>query len=711
LIVLALALILRLAYLLEYYQSPYWEQLTVDNWYHHHWAESLAEGNILGDTTYFRAPLYVYSLGALYAVFGSSLWVGRLFGLFIGLGTVVMTYVLARRFFGYVTAAFAAALYAALPVVIYFESELLLDPLFTLLGLVAIWRFLTWYKSDLRRDLFVAGLAFGLAAICRPTILVVVSVAVLWIIVRRWRAGRRSTGTLFGSLALFATGLAVCIGPVFVRNLVVTGDPVLIASQGGINLYLGNNEDADGLSAVMPEPLGHNWQIRQITYVAESSKGRKLKPSEVSDYWSQRAIRWMATHPHEFLALLARKFIYQLGNREISNNRPLQAHFASLRLLRYNPLSFGLIFPLAVLGAVVMFRRSFEFRFVIMSMAALIAGIALFFFNSRFRLPLLPYYSLLATGGLAWLLTTWRKRPLLILAVLIPVVGLGWWSYHPPIAYPEGLSVQSLTSRGLYLYSRGEYDGALASFRQAAEVRPDLAEVNLNLGAVYVRLGEMDSARVYFTREAELHPQRHKTFQNLASLYLAEGRPEAARAMAALALSLAPYDISSHLVHMRALAADTLVDFDRVIKAVDEASAATDDDLKVLNEGAGILVNGGEIELALRYLHRAEVAKPPPIETDDQAFGVGFEHGRRQFEQTRAATYYLLGYCHARLGRLDQAVTFTERAISADSMLVEAYVNLYAGYLAQGRLMEADSVRAEAEERFPGRDLIQTVQP
>ena len=100
-IVLALALILRLAYLLEYYQSPYWEQLTVDNWYHHHWAESLAGGNVLGDTTYFRAPLYVYCLGALYAVFGSSLWVGRLFGLFIGLGTIAMTYVVARRFLGY----------------------------------------------------------------------------------------------------------------------------------------------------------------------------------------------------------------------------------------------------------------------------------------------------------------------------------------------------------------------------------------------------------------------------------------------------------------------------------------------------------------------------------------------------------------------------------------------------------------------------------
>ena len=57
--IIGLALVIRVVYLLQYQQSALWDQLTVDNWYHHNWANSLAEGNLFGDTTYFRAPFYI----------------------------------------------------------------------------------------------------------------------------------------------------------------------------------------------------------------------------------------------------------------------------------------------------------------------------------------------------------------------------------------------------------------------------------------------------------------------------------------------------------------------------------------------------------------------------------------------------------------------------------------------------------------------------
>jgi hypothetical protein len=156
-VVLLLALVLRLIYLMQYQGSPIWEQLTVDNWYHHHWAQSIADGNVVGDTTYFRAPLYVYCLGALYYLFGFSLWVGRLFGLVVGLVSISMTYVIGRRVLGKWEALVAATLHAVLPIVIYFETELLLDPLFTLLLQVAIWRFLVWLESEKERTRPVLG--------------------------------------------------------------------------------------------------------------------------------------------------------------------------------------------------------------------------------------------------------------------------------------------------------------------------------------------------------------------------------------------------------------------------------------------------------------------------------------------------------------------------------------------------------------------------
>jgi tetratricopeptide (TPR) repeat protein len=111
----------------------------------------------------------------------------------------------------------------------------------------------------------------------------------------------------------------------------------------------------------------------------------------------------------------------------------------------------------------------------------------------------------------------------------------------------------------------------------------------------------------------------------------------------------------------------------------------------------------------MRFLLRAAATEPPPIETDDQAFGPGFRHNTADFGRLKARTYYLLGYCHAQMEQMGEATEYTRRAITADSTLIEAYVNLYSGYLTQGRLLEADSVLSEAEKRFPNNELIRTL--
>ena len=99
LLVVLLAMIIRGVYLFAYQGLPAWDQLTVDNYYHHNWAQSIANGNIIGDTTYFRAPLYVFCLGLLYSLFGASLWVARIFGVVVGVFSVVMTYRIGTKVF------------------------------------------------------------------------------------------------------------------------------------------------------------------------------------------------------------------------------------------------------------------------------------------------------------------------------------------------------------------------------------------------------------------------------------------------------------------------------------------------------------------------------------------------------------------------------------------------------------------------------------
>ena len=121
-LVLLVATAVRVVYLMSYSNLPDWSFLTVDNYYHHNLAQSIAAGNILGDTTYFRAPFYVYVLGFLYSLFGSSLWVARIFGVVIGLASVTATGILGRRLYSRGVGIWAAAIHGLYPIAIFFAA-------------------------------------------------------------------------------------------------------------------------------------------------------------------------------------------------------------------------------------------------------------------------------------------------------------------------------------------------------------------------------------------------------------------------------------------------------------------------------------------------------------------------------------------------------------------------------------------------------------
>ncbi|MFH1373493.1 MAG: glycosyltransferase family 39 protein [bacterium] len=703
--VLVLAILIRIIFLLQYSDLPAWDQLTVDNNYHHHWARSIADGNITGDTTYFRAPFYVYCLAVLYAVFGASLWVGRIFGLLTGLGSIVMTFLLGRKIRGVRVGLTAAVIHSLYPIMIYFEGELLLDPLFTLLLQIAILRLLIWLEKPSIPTAFLTGLCLGAAAITRPTALVLVPVIILVAAasvkpLRRW----------LSQAAIMITGIVLLVAPIFVRNLVIADDPTLIASQGGINLYIGNNSEADGVSAVLPEPLGYNWQIREITHLAEQGAGRRLKPGEVSAYWTGQAVDWICTCPGQAITLYMKKLYRNFSNREISNNRDLGSFFQQVPLLRYNPLSFSWLFGLAVVGLVARFCHDSRIRWLSLIMVVYILASALFFFNSRFRLPLLPYYMVPAAIGLSTLIDRFRARwrsSVVLLLILTVAIGFSQLNLVP---LTSGSSPQPFTSRGSHALSQGEYLQAVSWYRRARAVDSTFADVNLNLGAAFLRLGQSDSARHYFEREILFHPGRAGAYTNLASLHLLDGNYAESFRLAGLALSRRPFDITGNMISLRAAASMKEVSDDSLMCLVERATAITGDDIFLLYDAAGLFVIRGNLARAESLLLKAINTQPPPIETDDEAFRHTFRNSRHLWDRERARSYHQLGYLYGRQGRYHDAVHCSRLAIQTDPDLADAYLNLVVGLISLGRLSPADSVLAAGRARFPRHQGLQQLQ-
>ncbi len=696
LIVVAIALAVRLGYLLYYSSLPDWGQLTVDNYYHLHWAQRIVDGDPIGGTTYFRAPLYVWCLSLVITLLGDSLWILRLFGLIIGVCSVAMTYLIARRLFDKKAAIIAGVVHALFPIAIYFDGELLLDPLFTLLMQFAVYRFLIWQDTQTGRNAFLCGLLLGLASITRPTALLFVIAAIGLILVGTgiWRSRIRHA-------ALFALGAFLLVGPVTLRNIVVADDPVLIASQGGINMYIGNNPHADGISAVLPQPFGHNWQMADVAYVAEIKEGRELKPGEVSEYWSRQAVKWMTDHPMDALALYLRKLYFSISNREISNNRDIDAFFGQVSFLRYNPLTFGIILALGATGFLISLRTNRRAALLGWSILLFVLANSAFFVNSRFRLPEIPLLIILSAGAIRWLMTdrgygTRTGQFAIAFAVVMALL-----SYSPVVKFPEGANVGGLASQANYLYGQGDYRSSIAVGRQVLAIDSTFPDANLTVGASYFRLGIGDSAEYFFEREKALHPGRPKAYVNLASYYLVNQDQPGAFEQLNRALLLRPYDQLANTLLLRLVSADSGATVEDVSATIDGALDRTDSNLTLILDAAKVATERRIIPKAESLLVTALDLAPPPVETDDAAFEPTYPYTPDRLNHLRAEAHYLLGYQYGVSGRFAESIVHSRAAVHREPDRAEAYVNLISGFVSMGDLQSADSVLQSALQKFP----------
>ncbi len=701
LIVVGFALVVRLIYLWLYYHLPDWHHLTVDNLYHHHWAQVTALGNVIGDTTYFRAPFYIWCLAVLYAVFGVSLWVGRLFGLAIGLASVMCTHLMGRRMFSHKVGLAAGLIHSLVGVIVYFEAELLLDPLFTLLMQIGLLLWWGWRQSGSVRGLAGAALVFGAATLTRPTALVIAIVLLV--------AMGFAQGPLLRRLrlmAVFIGGIGLVMSITFVRNLALADDPVLVASQGGVNFYIGNNPEADGVSAALPEPLGANWRIRQVSHLAEQAAGRSLKPGEVSSHWLGRGVRWILDNPVEAAHLYAIKLYRCVSGDEVSNNRDIGRFSDRIWLLRVLPISFSALFAFSLVAVLGRWRTSESVRLFGAIVIVYLAAVALFFFSSRFRLPVMPVLMVLAAVGAMQTIEQLVNRPSRGLAWLGLILGAWVFSAIPLVPLPSGTSVTGLLSEGLFRYHSGDYPAAAWRFRQAIAIEPAYPELHLNLGATLLKMDSLESAREQFAIEARLHPERPRAWSNLASIRLLRNDPDSAMVLAARSLTLAPWDLTTNRIALRA-AFRLFSDSDSLTRVVSRAARRTDGNVYLLNEAAALMAEKGMIPQARDVLLQAVSSKPPPIETDDAAFEPDFENHPVKWRRELAQSHYQLGFVAGVSQDLSEAIAHSRKAIELDSSLVPAWINLWGGLLSSDRATDADSVRNEILRRFGDHPLVQ----
>jgi hypothetical protein len=144
--------------------------------------------------------------------------------------------------------------------------------------------------------------------------------------------------------------------PFAIRNYAVGGGFYLTTSQFGPNFYIGNNPGADGTYASLRFGRGApEYERQDATELAELAAGRTLSPSEVSSYWTNRALDFISGQPGAWLALMGRKLLLLVNASEMLDTESQETYAEwSWPLAATGWFThFGTLVPLAVIGLLV----------------------------------------------------------------------------------------------------------------------------------------------------------------------------------------------------------------------------------------------------------------------------------------------------------------------------------------------------------------------
>ncbi len=578
--VLALALLLgaglRGLYLLDLTRAPDYNAPQADADYHNYWARALAFGQWQppGDnpdpqirtTPYFRPPGYPYFLGLLYRATGPGYLGPRLLQMALGLLNVCLAFRIASVAFGPAAGGITALLMATYWTFIYFEGEFQEPVLMVLLLLGLILALMSWERQRTPLRAAGAGVLIGLNGLARPSALLLLPAAWVWTYwIERSDGERRRCPATILALSL---GALLMILPATIRNWTASRELVPISSNGGINLFMGNNETANGLvSADNPEiDVRHTcYDYPELAANVEARLGRKLSYSELSSYYSGRAFRFMAAHPGRELELLGRRALIFWGPEESSDSKELALERKSSAVLRFDPVGFPPILALGLAGALQWLLAAWRERkkpasgekrrgetlppgearrgnvvpaLLLLFLVAWVVSYLPFGITTRYRLPIVPLLILLAAVFLERMGRWFRDRnwsPLIRWGSLLIVAGV---LASINFAGVHGSPARWHYQRGIAYWTRGATGAAIAEFRQALEANPNNPSACNDLGAALASSGQMAQSLPYFERAVALKPEDALLRCNLAASLEALGQLPASLVQYQAALSL-----------------------------------------------------------------------------------------------------------------------------------------------------------------------------
>jgi len=516
--------VLRTVTLWEIADQPIFTMMMGDSQSYDQWARAIAAGDWVGREVFFQSPLYPYFLASIYRLFGRDFMVLRLVQ--IAMGGVACWFVIGAGnfFFSRRTGIIAGLLLALYPSAIFYDLQIQKTSLDFFCISLLLYLCGRMVGSPGWRACFGMGAALGLFGLNRENALLLIPCMLfwLWVAFRPHPPGRyfRFAGGLLG-------GAVLVLLPVGIRNQAVGGEFLLTTSQFGYNFFIGNGRQATGTYRPLTWEHG-DWRYEKQDAIglAEKDLGRPLSPSEVSRYWLQRALSDMRSDPFSWAGLMATKVRLFVNAVELSDTESEYAHrhwSVVLRLLGQG-FHFGVLFPLAAVGAFAArgaWRRQWVLHLIL---GAYTVSVLLFYIFSRYRFPIVPLLILWAAFGIQQTIAACRDGKwfsLLSLAGVALAAGLfSNWRTEPVAP----MVADTYYNLGCGLEEEGRTAQAAASYRRALEFNPAHIMAMNNLGYLHQRQGEFAESLRWYESALRIDDHIAKLHVNLGMTYGALGR-------------------------------------------------------------------------------------------------------------------------------------------------------------------------------------------
>lgn len=407
-------------------------------------AVEIAQGNgykRYGKLTAYRPVGYPALLGLLFSIFGTSLLAPKLFNVLFSVWTLYFVYHVSEDLFkSKPIATINVLILSFYPQYIYHMTLLFSETFHLFLVMLGIYLLVKKRSSIFLK--IASGIVFGLACLVKPNTFFVPVLFLLpdiFINKNKYRANKYSQ--IFKIIIIVYFAIVVIILPWIIRNYMIFKQFSLISTNGGANLFIGNNPHSTG-KYIWNEGMTERINNYYSKYRKDNrSSFRDLNEIERDSLFWEYSINYILHNPVKTIKLWPKKIKYFFtpgpglnqivdgSGKDVFISKRKKIPISFLFTHKYSELFLDYLLYLflfsLILSLLIFYKwgkiKKYPIHGIIMTLYSILISI-IFFGNGRFNYLIIPWLSMYIASFIYFIIIKFKQQKTYLNAFLQKII-------------------------------------------------------------------------------------------------------------------------------------------------------------------------------------------------------------------------------------------------------------------------------------------------